>query len=223
MRAGLFQNGLAAIGPAALGAIAPAALRAIAPAVRCAAWGLILAALAQARPPFALLQAAAGLQGENSADRAARDLSDEQRAAARKVRLAQIALIEQVMQMQPEQRQRFLEENPRIRRLPAPQQRRLRQLTQRLSRLPADEQLLVLERYRLFLDLAPQKQQQARRIYQHWRVIEPARRRELLREVEQLRDATPQARRERLHSEEFVKSYSVREQRIVRVLSELFP
>jgi hypothetical protein len=195
----------------------------------CAALGLLLATLAEARAPFALLQAARGLQEspasaeESSADRAARALNDEQRAAARKVRLAQIALIEQVMQMEPEQRQRFLEENPRIQRLPAPQQRRLQQLTQRLSRLPAEEQLLVLERYRLFLDLAPQKQQQARRIYQHWRGIEPARRRELLSEIEQLRDATPQARHQRLQSEAFSKSYSVQEQRIVRVLSGLFP
>jgi hypothetical protein len=211
MRAGLVKNELFAIGRATLGA----------------ALCLVPAALVEARPPLAMLQAARGLQQEspqeNRAGRAARALGDEQRAAARKIRLAQIALIEQVMQMQPEQRQRFLEENPRIQRLPAPQQRRLRQLTQRLGRLPAEEQLLVLERYRLFLDLPPQKQQQARRIYPHWRAIEPARRRQLLREVEQLRDATPQARSERLQSEEFVKSYSVREQRIVRVLTDLFP
>lgn len=211
MRARLFHNRMGAIGRAAF----------------CAALALPVTADAAVRPPLALLQAARGLQEsspeENRADRAARALGEQERAAARKVRLAQIALIEQLMQMQPEQRQRFLEENPRIQRLPAPQQRRLQQLTQRLSRLPAEEQLLVLERYRLFLDLPPQQQQQARRIYQQWRVIEPARRRELLREIEQLRDATPQARRERLQSEEFTKSYSVREQRIVRVLSGLFP
>ena len=213
MRAELRKYGLRAAGSGAL----------------CAALLLCVAAPAQAQPPLALLQAAKKLQEpsrspeEKRADRAARALTVEQREAARRVRLAQIALVEQLIQMKPERREQFLRENPRMQRLPDPQRRRLRQLTERLSRLPSDEQTLVLERYRLFLDLPPQKQQQARRIYQHWRTIEPGRRRELLQEIEQLRDASPQARRERLQSEDFSKSYSAPEQRIVRALSNLSP
>jgi hypothetical protein len=193
----------------------------------------LVAAPAQARPlasgPLALLQRANRIQEsprsveEKRAGQAARVLSAEQREAARKVRLAQIALIERLMQMPLEDRQRFLRENPRIQRMPPEQRRRIHNLTQRLSRLPAEEQVLLLERYRLFLDLPPQKQQQARRIYQHWRLIEPNRRRELLREVEQLRDTMPEARRERLESAEFSQSYSGQEQRILRGLTDLFP
>jgi hypothetical protein len=198
-------------------------------AALCGALAVPLAGQAQARTQLALLQASSGLQEsprppeEKRAERAVRALTDEQREAARRIRLAQIALIEQLMQMEPETRQRFLQENPRIQRLPIPQKRRLHQLTQRLSQLPADEQMLLLERYRLFLDLAPRKQQQARRLYRNWRMIEARRRLELLREVERLREATPEARRERLQSEEFTKAYSVPEQRIVRGLTELFP
>jgi hypothetical protein len=132
-------------------------------------------------------------------------------------------LIEQLIQMPPERRDQFLRENPRMQRLAEPQRRRLRQLTERLSRLPADEQALVLERYRLFLDLPPQQQQQARRLYQNWRTIELSRRRELLREIEQLRDAPPDERRRRLQSDDFVKAYSAREQRMIRALTSLFP
>jgi hypothetical protein len=189
-------------------------------------------------PPLVLLQGATvpreprGLQEtrgserspeEKNADRAVRELTEQERKAGRKIRLAHFALIEQLLQMPLPERQRFLAENPRIQRMPAPQRRRIQQLTQRLSRLPAEEQILLLERYRLFLDLPPQKQQQARRIYGQWRQIEAWRRRELLREVEQLRDATPETRRERLQSEEFSNSYSVHEQRVLRGLTDLFP
>jgi hypothetical protein len=187
---------------------------------------------AAARPRFALLQRAKVLQEsgeerrspeEKNADRAARALTQQQREAARKVRLAHIALIEQLMQMPEGERQRFLAENPRIRRMPDPQRQRIEQLTQRLSSMPEQEQALLLERYRLFLDLPPQKQQQARRIYRVWRTVEPERRRELLREVESLSDASPEARRERFASSRFRETYTVREQRILRGLTSLFP
>jgi hypothetical protein len=203
--------------------------RAPARAVVCAVLFLLVPGHVEARSQLAFLQAAGVAEDpeqspeEKRAERAARALNQEQRDAARKVRLAQTALVEELMQMGPDERQRFLDENPRIQRLPAPQQRRLRQLTQRLSNLPAEEQTLLLERYRLFLDLSPDQQQQARRLYRHWRLIEAQRRRELLREIEQLREATPEQRRKRLASEEFSRSFSVREQRIVRGLANLLP
>lgn len=211
-------------------ALARFGLRAAGPVVLCA----ILTPSAPASvnlPPGLLLQGAKALQEsresrsprEKGADRAAQALTRQQREAARKIRLAQIALIEQLMEMSPPEKQRFLAENPRIQRMPAPQRRRIHQLTQRLSGLPKEERNLVLERYRLFLDLPPQQQQQARRIYRQWRTIEPLRRRELLREVETLRDASPEDRRERFQSDEFRDSYSVREQRILRGLAGLFP
>lgn len=204
-------------------------LRAAGKAALCAVLALVAEPAAKALPPPALLQAVRRVQEpsdspqEKRADRAARALNEEQREAARRVRLAQIALIEQLIQMPPESRDRFLSENPRMQRLPEPQRRRLRQLTERLGRLPADEQALVLERYRLFLDLPPQRQQQARRLYQNWRTIELSRRRELLKEIEQLRDAPPEVRRKRLQSEEFSKAYNPREQRMIRALTSLFP
>lgn len=212
------------------GLLARFGIRAAAPAALCALLAPCGSASVTA-PPGLLFQGARALQESNrsrspeekGADRAARALTREQREAARKVRLAQIALIEQLMQMTPAERQRFLAENPRIQRLPPPQRRRIHQLTQRLSRLPEEEQNLVMERYRLFLDLPPDQQQQARRIYRQWRTIEPARRRDLLREVETLRDASPEARRERFQSDEFQDSYSVHEQRILRGLVSLFP
>jgi hypothetical protein len=213
MRAGLVKSALWAAGGTALWATLT----------------LFVVGPVQARPLLALLQAADRPQDrsrspeEKRAARAARALSDEQRDAARKIRLAQITLIEQLMQMKPEERQRFLQQNPRIQRMPIPLQRRLQQLTLRLSRLSDEEQMLLLERYRLFLDLPPEKQQQARRVYRHWRMLEPARRRELLREVEQLREASPGARQERLESEQFSKAYSVQEQRILRGLTDLLP
>lgn len=188
-----------------------------------------LCGAAGAQEPLALLpQNASRLQGsarpaeEKEADRAARALARERREGARRIRLAQIDLIERLMQMSPEQRQRFLRENPRVQRLPPPQRRRIHQLMQRMSQLSSGEQTLLLERYRLFLDLTPEKQRQARRIYEQWRMLEPTRRRDLLREVEQLREATPEERDKRLQSKEFEDSYNSQEQRILRGLADLY-
>lgn len=132
-------------------------------------------------------------------------------------------VVERLMRMTPAEQRDFMDNNPRFQRLPAKQKENIEQRLEQFNALPEGERELLLQRFQLFRQLPAGKQQQARRVYRVWRELPPERRKTLIREFESLQGMTSPQRTARFGSSEFADTYEIREQRILRALTDLLP
>jgi hypothetical protein len=134
-----------------------------------------------------------------------------------------VGVVERLMRMTPAGQRDFMDNNPRFQRLPEQQKETIRQRLDNFNALPESERDLLLQRFQLFRQLPAGKQQQARRVYRVWRELPAERRKTLIREFESLQGMTSPERIARFGSNEFANSYEIREQRILRALTDLLP
>ena len=134
-----------------------------------------------------------------------------------------LGVVERLMRMTPAGQRDFMDNNPRFQRLPEQQKETIRQRLDQFNALPESQRELLLQRFQLFRQLPVGKQQQARRVYRVWRQLPADRRETLMREFESLQGMTSPERIARFGSSEFGDSYEVREQRILRALTDLLP
>ena len=134
-----------------------------------------------------------------------------------------VGVVERLMRMTPAGQRDFMDNNPRFQRLPEQQKETIRQRLDQFNALPESQRELLLQRFQLFRQLPVGKQQQARRVYRVWRQLPADRRETLMREFESLQGMTSPERIARFGSSEFGDSYEVREQRILRALTDLLP
>jgi hypothetical protein len=156
---------------------------------------------------------------------AQRVLPDGPRANARPAQATRpgVGVVERLMRMTPAEQRKFMDNNPRFERLPVKQKENIRQRLDQFNALPEGERDLLLQRFQLFRQLPVGKQQQARRVYRVWRELPAERRKTLIREFESLQGMSSPERAARFGSSEFADAYQIREQRILRALTDLLP
>ena len=132
-------------------------------------------------------------------------------------------VVERLMRMTPVEQRDFMDNNPRFQRMPEKQKENVRQRLEQFNALPEGERELLLQRFQLFRQLPAGKQQQARRVYRVWRELPAERRKTLIREFESLQGMTSPERTARFGSSEFAEVYELKEQRILRALTDLLP
>lgn len=125
--------------------------------------------------------------------------------------------LDRLNNMNPEERQRFLDSLP-------PERRKVveRQL-QRYQNLTPQQRERLARQYEQFEGLPPQKREQVRRLYGEFNALPPDRQRALRRETTELRRMSDQDREARMNSDEFRANYSVEERRLLGALSQALP
>jgi len=127
------------------------------------------------------------------------------------------AIVQQLMQMTPEQRERALEKLPPLR------QAQIRQRLQQFDNLPKQQQERRLQQLRMLSSLAPETQSLVRRQIQAFNQLPEGRRRVVAVELQRLRRSSDNGRRARIASEEFHSSFSPSEQQILSDISGNMP
>ena len=173
----------------------------------------------------ATMMSASPCLAQGGARNAQRVLPDGPRAKARPgaAKRPGVGVVERLMRMTPAEQRDFMDNNARFQRLPEKQKENVRQRLEQFNALPEGERELLLQRFQLFRQLPAGKQQQARRVYHVWRELPAERRKTLIHEFESLQGMTSPERSARFGSSEFANAYEIREQRILRALTDLLP
>ncbi len=169
---------------------------------------------------FSAPDAAAFNQSENAREKSA--ASPERRparpAARREVqRRTPSNALERWRKMNPQQRQRFLEQ------LPPDRRRDLERRLNRLQNLSPEERRQLQRDYRRFSELSPQRQENYRDLYERLNKLPADRRPLLIREFRRLRELSPDERRERLKSDDFSERFRPNEKKLLEDVSKAMP
>ncbi|PWU04493.1 MAG: hypothetical protein C5B51_16720 [Terriglobia bacterium] len=163
-------------------------------------------------------------QPQKNAAKATRPAPAQRPAAAAKAagkeapRLANPgAIVQQLMQMTPEQRERALE------KLPPQRQAQIRQRLDQFDRLPKQQQERRLEQLRQLSSLPPETQTQVRQQMRAFNQLPVVRRRAVAIELQRLRRMPESERQARIGSEDFQNTFSPSEQQILSDISENMP
>ncbi len=126
-------------------------------------------------------------------------------------------IVQQLMQMTPEQRERALE------KLPPQRQEQIRQRLQQFDSLPKQQQDRRLEQLRLLSSLPPETQALVRRQIQAFNQLPDDRRRVMGPELQRLRRMPASQRDARIASDQFQNNFSPDEQKILSDISANMP
>ena len=126
-------------------------------------------------------------------------------------------VVQQLMRMTPEQRERALE------KLPPERQAQIRERLQRFDNLPRQEQERQLQLSQMFASLPPEKQDIVRRQIQAFNQLPEDRRRLVGPAFQRLRRLPEAQRQARMASEEFRNRFTPAEQQMLADLSENLP
>jgi hypothetical protein len=125
--------------------------------------------------------------------------------------------LEKLLEMKPEDRDKFLQNL-------APQRREnLQRRLGEIEKMAPARKTRVLTRLEMLNSLAPQKRQQVRRAVQQFEAMPADRKAAIGRELQQMAPMPDEQRREHMNSEEFRNRYSVTEQQMMSNLSEVTP
>ncbi len=127
------------------------------------------------------------------------------------------APIEQLRNMSPEERRRFLDSLPPARR------QRLQQRLNQYEQLPPQERQRLQRTYEKFQQLTPERQEAMRQGFRGFSQLPPDRRQALREEMRNLRSMSPAERRKRVDSREFREQYSSEERGIMDQMTQLAP
>jgi Protein of unknown function (DUF3106) len=126
-------------------------------------------------------------------------------------------IVQQLMQMTPEQRERALE------KLPPQRQAQIRQRLRQFDNLPKQQQERRLQQLKMLSSLPPETQSLVRRQIQAFNRLPEDRRQVVAVELQRLRRVSDSDRRARIASEEFQSSFSPSEQQILSDISGNMP
>jgi len=126
-------------------------------------------------------------------------------------------VVQRLLQMTPEERERVLS------RFPPERQAQIRQRLQRLDSLPKQQQDRAIERYRTFSNLPPETQKLVRRQIQAFNALPEDRRRMVGAAFQRLRRMPEAERQARMSSRVFKSRFSPEEQQILADLSANWP
>lgn len=126
-------------------------------------------------------------------------------------------VVRRLMQMTPEERERFLE------RLPPERQAEIRQRLQQFQSLPPEEQERRLQLSQMFESLPPATRQLVRRQIQAFNQLPPERRRMVGAAFQRLRRLPPEERQARMESPQFRNRFTLEEQQMLADLSAHLP
>lgn len=126
-------------------------------------------------------------------------------------------VVQQLMRMTPEQRERALE------KLPPARQAQIRQRLQQFDNLPKQEQERRLRLGEIFANLPPEKQDLVRRQIMAFNQLPDDRRQQVRAAFERLRRLPASERQARLSSEPFRNRFTPTEQQMLADLSENLP
>lgn len=128
-----------------------------------------------------------------------------------------IAMLDRLERMSPEQRQRFLD------RLAPERRQRLQSLLRRYESMTPEERDRVRHQYGWFHQLPPERQEAARQLFRRFNELPEDRRRAVRHGVWELRRLDDSIRQRRLNSAAFRTRYSPDEQQMVRDFLEVMP
>jgi hypothetical protein len=126
-------------------------------------------------------------------------------------------VVRRLMQMTPEERERFLE------RLPPERQAQIRQRLEQFQSLPPAEQERRLQLSQMFESLPPATRQLVRRQIQAFNQLPPERRRMVGAAFQRLRRLSPEERQARMESPQFRNRFTLQEQQMLADLSAHLP
>ncbi|GEM_PF-2141539 len=127
------------------------------------------------------------------------------------------AIVQQLIRMTPEQRERAIE------KLPLERQAQIRENLRRFDRLPKAEQERRLRVVEMFAQLPPEKQDLVRRQIQAFNHLPDDRRRLVSAAFQRLRRMPESERQTRLESQAFRNRFTPEEQQIIADLAENLP
>jgi len=127
-------------------------------------------------------------------------------------------MIERLVLMPSDERNKFLQRDRRFTRLPRRQQQRIQQRLQQIDSMPDQQREALMGRFRYFSSLPPADQRQARDDYAAWGRLSRERRAAVAKEARQLYRAAPRRRAARIDSAEFADAYSASERRMIELL-----
>jgi hypothetical protein len=132
------------------------------------------------------------------------------------------AWVERLQGMTPEQQERFLNNNARVRNMPPQQQDQIRQRLQAFNRLTPEQQKDALNNARVWAQMTPEQQREVRQnLLPAWRNLAPARRKSLLGKLHDLRGLDDAQRAAKLNDEGFVAGLNPEDRQMLRDLSAL--
>jgi hypothetical protein len=132
------------------------------------------------------------------------------------------AWVDQLRQMNPQQQQRFFNNNERFRALPPQRQAQIRQQLQQWNRLSPDQRQTLLNRQQVWDRLTPQQQGYVREtLLPQWQRTPPVRRQAILGKLRQLRGLDDAQRSAKLNDESFLGGLNPEDRQMLRDLSNL--
>jgi hypothetical protein len=132
------------------------------------------------------------------------------------------AWVSQLRQMNPQQQERFFNNNERFRALPPQRQAQIRQQMQQWNRLSPDQRQTMLNRQQVWDRLTPEQQGYVREtLLPQWQKTPPAQRQAILGKLRQLRGLDDAQRTARLNDEQFLGGLNPQDRQMLRDLSNL--
>jgi hypothetical protein len=125
--------------------------------------------------------------------------------------------LDRIMNMKPEQRQKWLESLPPQRRQNI--ERRLGEY----QKIPTPERKLLGTQLEMLQSLPPQRQAQVKRSMRQFEAIPEERRQQMTQELRRMSTMSDEDRRAYMNTEEFRNRYSPTEQQIMGNISEITP
>ncbi len=125
--------------------------------------------------------------------------------------------IQEFETMAPEQRRKALD------RLPPAERQRLQERLQKFNQLPPDQQRSLTNLYNRLHELPPERQEAVRKSISRLSQQAPERQQAIREELRGMAGLTPEQRQERMSGPDFRKTFSKKEQEIVRDMSEVLP
>jgi len=132
------------------------------------------------------------------------------------------AWVDQLRQMNPQQQERFFNNNERFRALPPQRQAQIRQQMQQWNRLSPDQRQTMLNRQQVWDRLTPDQQGYVREtLLPQWQRTPPPQRQAILGKLRQLRGLDDAQRTAKLNDESFLGDLNPQDRQMLRDLSNL--
>ncbi len=131
--------------------------------------------------------------------------------------------VQRLMQMEPAQRDEFLENNARYQRLPKADRERIEQRLKQFDELPAERREMLVARYQLFSRLGPEQQREARGLYNEWSKLPRERRNRVTAAVRRLSRVESEQRERMMGSARFREMFDADERGMIGRILDLRP
>lgn len=130
-------------------------------------------------------------------------------------------LFEQLAKLPPEERMKALENDPRFKRMPPERQAQIRQNLERYTAMTPEQQQLFQDRFDILNNMPLQNRDRIREVFPRWRQLPADRRQAMHTEFQSLSAMSPADREKRFADPEFQKTYSPKEQQLLKDLAGL--